>query len=91
MGWNQIAWSGHPWIQPGSNYYFVHSFYVSPRDPDMTVATSDHGGAFTAAVRSGPLLLTQFHPEKSGDTGLALLTDWVLRTDDRPFHGGTHR
>jgi len=91
MGWNQIAWSGHPWIQTGSNFYFVHSFFVSPRDPDMTIATSDHGGAFTAAVRSGPILLTQFHPEKSGDTGLALLTDCVTRTDDRPVPGGTHR
>lgn len=91
MGWNQIAWSGHPWIQTGSNFYFVHSFFVSPQDPAMTVATSDHGGTFTAAVRSGSILLTQFHPEKSGDTGLALLTDWVMRTDDRPVQGGTRR
>lgn len=88
MGWNQIAQSSHPLIQDGSSFYFVHSYYVSPADKSLTVASSDHGGLFSAAVQSGPILATQFHPEKSGDTGLALLTAWATRTDDRPGPGG---
>jgi len=90
MGWNQIERSSHPLIHDGSSFYFVHSYYVSPHDESLTVAVSDHGGLFSAAVQSGPILLTQFHPEKSGDTGLALLSDWVTRTDDKPIFGGKH-
>lgn len=88
MGWNQIEHSSHPLIHDGSSFYFVHSYYVSPQDPRLTVASSDHGGLFSAAVQSGPILLTQFHPEKSGDTGLALLTAWVTRTDEWMYNGG---
>jgi glutamine amidotransferase len=58
-----------PWV------YFVHS-YAPPEGPDV-VATCDYGGPVVAAVASGPVWATQFHPEKSGETGLALLANFV--------------
>src|SRR5690242_6710224 len=68
----------------GPMFYFVHSYAVTqaPRDttrsgaaPKVTWAT--HGEPFVAAVEDGPLMATQFHPEKSGDAGAALLANWL--------------
>jgi glutamine amidotransferase len=71
----------------GERFYFVHSYAVQawtmapPTGPFARVAPrvtwADHGGRFVAAVENGPLSATQFHPEKSGDAGLALLVNWV--------------
>ena len=58
-----------PWV------YFVHSF--APEPSDDVVATCDYGGRVVAAVERGRLWATQFHPEKSGATGLALLAGFV--------------
>jgi imidazole glycerol-phosphate synthase subunit HisH len=55
--------------------YFVHS-YAAPAGGD-TVATCDYGGDVVAAVERGSISATQFHPEKSGDVGLGILTTWV--------------
>ena len=60
---------GEPWV------YFVHSFAAPDGDP--VVATCDYGGPVVAAVERGPLWATQFHPEKSGAVGLALLSGFV--------------
>ncbi len=57
--------------------YFVHSFAPEPADPGIVVATCDYGGPVVAAVESGNIAATQFHPEKSGHDGLALLAGWV--------------
>ncbi len=68
----------------GERFYFVHSYAARSfplpgsralRTPQVTWA--DHGGPFVAAVEDGPLSATQFHPEKSGDAGAALLSSWV--------------
>jgi glutamine amidotransferase len=56
--------------------YFVHS-YAAPADAPDVVATCDYGGPVAAAVERGPLWATQFHPEKSGTTGLELLRGFV--------------
>ncbi len=56
--------------------YFVHS-YAAAADGDAVVATCDYGGPVAAAVERGPLWATQFHPEKSGTTGLAILGAFV--------------
>jgi glutamine amidotransferase len=56
--------------------YFVHS-YAAPPDDDIVVATCDYGGPVAAAVERGSLWATQFHPEKSGATGLAILSGFV--------------
>ena len=61
-------------------FYFVHS-YAARHDTlagtDALVTTSEHGTRFAAAVERGALSATQFHPEKSGDAGAALLRNWV--------------
>ncbi len=59
----------------GAWVYFVHS-YAAP-DSDDVVATCDYGGTVVAAVERGPLWATQFHPEKSGAAGLALLAGFA--------------
>jgi glutamine amidotransferase len=62
-------------IAPGSWVYFVHSF--APERTAETVATCDYGGPVTAAAARGRVWGTQFHPEKSGRVGLAILANFV--------------
>ena len=85
MGWNTVE------VPPGSTlfagipsegrFYFVHSYAAHPATSANAglLTTTVHGGPFVAAVEHGPLMATQFHPEKSGDHGADLLTNW-LRT-----------
>jgi len=63
--------SAQPWM------YFVHSLHGVPDDASLVTATCDYGGPLTAAVRQGNVFATQFHPEKSGRSGLALLANFV--------------
>ena len=81
MGWNKVEqtqshvlWSG---IAPGSRFYFVHSYYVEPGAPDLAAGVSAYGVPFTCAVARGNVFAVQFHPEKSHDAGLKLLTNFV--------------
>ena len=83
MGWNVVdAAAGSrlfKGIPPDTRFYFVHS-YAAQRwegDPDALLTWATHHGRFLAAVEAGPLSATQFHPEKSGDAGAALLANWV--------------
>lgn len=80
MGWNRLQDSRINLLPNRESFYFVHSYYIDPADPGMTAARSQHGIPFAAAVQAGQILLTQFHPEKSGDAGLKLLEKW---TDDK--------
>jgi glutamine amidotransferase len=57
--------------------YFVHSYAARPADPADTIATCDYGGDVVAAVERRTVMATQFHPEKSGDTGIAMLANFV--------------
>jgi glutamine amidotransferase len=88
MGWNTVRPPAGSALLAGIGadpmFYFVHSYAVTeaPRDvgrsgtgPKVTWAT--HGEPFVAAVEDGPLMATQFHPEKSGDAGAALLANWL--------------
>ncbi len=83
MGWNTVTFRdpGSPLIEglraAGESFYFVHSFHVVPEDPELTFGTCDYGGDFTAAVARGRCFATQFHPEKSQATGLALYRNFV--------------
>ncbi|MEO5852479.1 MAG: imidazole glycerol phosphate synthase subunit HisH [Nocardioides sp.] len=88
MGWNTVQAAGDTALFAGledERFYFVHSYAVRDwtlRTNDRTRAPSvtwaEHGGdRFVAAVENGPLTATQFHPEKSGDAGAALLRAWV--------------
>ncbi|QQM20473.1 imidazole glycerol phosphate synthase subunit HisH [Rhodococcus sp. P-2] len=88
MGWNTVAAPESSTLFKGidadTRFYFVHSYGVqswelAPSEhiapPKLTWA--DHGGKFLAAVENGALSATQFHPEKSGDAGAELLSNWV--------------
>ncbi len=82
MGWNQVhqADPGHPmWkdIEQDARFYFVHSFYVEPKDPSIVAATCNYGLEFCTALHKENLFATQFHPEKSHTAGLQLLKNFV--------------
>jgi glutamine amidotransferase len=77
MGWNRLENSSDSIVAGHEYYYFVHSYFCEPADTRIIAASSSHGQTFTAAVRSENILLTQFHPEKSGDAGLRLLRSWL--------------
>ena len=63
-------------IPPGSSFYFVHSYYVSPSDPDCVVGQTDYGLPFVSMIGRGRMFATQFHPEKSQRIGLQLLANF---------------
>ncbi|MFY9943037.1 MAG: imidazole glycerol phosphate synthase subunit HisH [Desulfobacterales bacterium] len=80
MGWNRIRrLKPHPilaGIGPQDEFYFVHSFYPSPEDPDHLLATTTYGVSFASVIGSGNLVATQFHLEKSGRPGLTMLKNF---------------
>jgi glutamine amidotransferase len=81
MGWNQLQFqTEHPvfaGIAPGAHAYFVHSYNFAVAEPRHLLATVDYGGPVTAAVGRDNLVGTQFHPEKSQETGLRLLGNFL--------------
>jgi glutamine amidotransferase len=85
MGWNQVfhdlgrgpthpVWAG---IDEGAYFYFVHSYYARPTNPQHCVGEADYGGRFAAAIARDNIFATQFHPEKSADQGLALYRNFL--------------
>jgi len=81
MGWNELHLvKEHPLtadLPDKAMAYFVHSYYGVPDDASWTTITTDHGIEFTCAVSRGRMFASQFHPEKSGDVGLQMLTSFV--------------
>ncbi len=81
MGWNSLDFRKPDdpllnGVKPGDFVYFVHSFYAADCEPAL-VATAEYGVAVPAIVRSGNVCGTQFHPEKSGETGLQILSNFA--------------
>jgi len=79
MGWNTIQSMIHPLfdgIEEGSYVYFVHSYYADTT-PEYTIAETEYGIRYASAVAAGNVMGTQFHPEKSGDTGLKILSNFI--------------
>jgi glutamine amidotransferase len=80
IGWNQVRPSrGVPLfegIEPGTRFYFCHSYFPEPAR-DVVAATSDYGIEFCCAAWRDNVHAIQFHPEKSGEPGLALLRNFV--------------
>ncbi len=81
MGWNQVhqeqnhpLWAGIP---QDARFYFVHSYYVSPADPALLAASSEHGVRIAAAVARENIFAAQFHPEKSQHAGLQLYDNFL--------------
>ncbi len=81
IGWNQVWLKyDHPLLDgiPGGSYfYFVHSYYAEPAEPEVTLGVADYGIDFAAIVARENVVATQFHPEKSGDVGMHLLRNFV--------------
>ncbi len=77
MGWNRVRLlRPHPVLAPlpeQNELYFVHSYFLDPQQEEQVLATSHHGVEFACAFASNSLVGVQFHPEKSGPLGLALL------------------
>ena len=81
IGWNGLAvrqasvlFQG---LQGDEKFYFVHSYHVAPDDPEVVLTTTDYGYSFVSAIQTGPVVATQFHPEKSGPSGLKLLENFI--------------
>jgi glutamine amidotransferase len=81
MGWNQLRikkpaphLAGLP---ADPSVYFVHSYYVAPRDPDLIATETDYGSPFASAIWKDNVFATQFHPEKSQRVGLAVLRNFA--------------
>ncbi|CAN2195612.1 HisH Glutamine amidotransferase [Candidatus Nanopelagicaceae bacterium] len=79
MGWNTVEVTGPSQIFNGIEdeaFYFVHS-YAAKAKVGLAQAWTSYGEKFLSAVEDGAICATQFHPEKSGDAGLALIKNWV--------------
>ena len=76
MGWNSVRFEdSHPvfeGIPQDSYFYFVHSYYAVPSHPAGRTGTTEYGVSFCSVYTQGNLVATQFHPEKSGETGLRI-------------------
>jgi glutamine amidotransferase len=80
MGWNRVRptrahplWDG---IEPGSRFYFVHSYYVDPLDRSLVAGTTDYGLDYASVIARDNVFAVQFHPEKSAQAGLRLLANF---------------
>jgi glutamine amidotransferase len=83
MGWNQIRKRQSPaelaGVDEGVFVYFVHSYYVEPRDPGIIATVTDYGDEFVSAIARDNLFACQFHPEKSQRVGLRILQNFGAR------------
>jgi imidazole glycerol-phosphate synthase subunit HisH len=80
MGWNRVHQHGHAmWagVPDGAFFYFVHSFYAAPAQPEHTAGEADYGDRFTCAIARDNIFATQFHPEKSAAHGLLLYRNFL--------------
>jgi len=84
MGWNQVyqtkrnethaLWQN---IADGERFYYVHSYYVQPAEESLTSGFSEYPNRFTSAIAINNLFAVQFHPEKSANAGLQMLSNFV--------------
>lgn len=72
IGWNTAARSDGT----ATYFYFDHSYAAHPADPGVVSLWCEHGEPFAAAIQAGSILGVQFHPEKSGRSGIHLLSTW---------------
>ncbi len=81
MGWNDVTVErSHPLldgIKTGDHFYFVHSYHAVPQNDDIVAASCDYDATFPAVIAQGNVAATQFHPEKSGETGLRILKNFL--------------
>lgn len=84
MGWNSVHTTNGgcallDGIPDGTDFYFVHSYYIDPADPSLVIATADYGFPVPCGVKCGSIQAFQFHPEKSAGFGLRILANFTGR------------
>jgi glutamine amidotransferase len=83
MGWNQVKQTvKHPvfnGIPDEANFYFVHSYYVDPTDKSVVAGTTEYGLSMSSMIIKDNLIATQFHPEKSGNWGLTMYSNFLKK------------
>ena len=89
MGWNQVKQKReHPvfdGVPNGANFYFVHSYYVDPDDKTLVAGETEYGVTMCSVLIRGNLVAIQFHPEKSGETGLRIYDNFIkMAQQDKP-------
>jgi glutamine amidotransferase len=81
MGWNTVEWlrdhPSPPALHPAAYFYFVHSFYPTVEDRSLTLGETEYGVTFPSVLARDNVFATQFHPEKSGEDGLAIYRNFV--------------
>ena len=81
IGWNEVRFAReHPVVTPAQDrghFYFVNSYYAVPDDPSDVLGVTEYGHEFCSVVAHGNIVATQFHAEKSGPLGLALLREFA--------------
>jgi imidazole glycerol-phosphate synthase subunit HisH len=82
IGWNSVKWTEHARslyanLPPNPYFYFVHSYYPEPQNESLVAGHTEYGHRFAAAVATKNVLATQFHPEKSQESGLLLLRQFL--------------
>jgi glutamine amidotransferase len=85
IGWNDVTTNGDSLfagIESGTPFYFVHSFAPVPAEARTVVGRTSYGSEFVAAVRDGERIGVQFHPERSGAAGLAVLGNFVAACEE---------
>lgn len=87
MGWNTVRFQReHPlWdgIEQESHFYFVHSYYADPVERDDVAGLTEYGVPFCSIYARDNVVATQFHPEKSGETGLRIYANFVRQVADQ--------
>lgn len=86
IGWNSVEYPRESrlfeGIEPGSAFYFVHSYRLVPADGSCIIGRTEYGVPFASAVERGSAYAVQFHPEKSSALGLRLLSNFAGIVDD---------
>lgn len=82
IGWNSVKWTEraralYTNLPPDPFFYFVHSYYPAPSDESIVAGYTEYGDRFASAIATKNLLATQFHPEKSQESGLLLLRQFL--------------
>jgi imidazole glycerol-phosphate synthase subunit HisH len=88
IGWNEVRWERRDepildGVRDAPVYYHVHSFVAVPADPHDVLGTAEYGERFASVVAHDSFVGVQFHPEKSSDDGLRLLSNWVASCEQR--------